>query len=159
MSPITPVRFQDAPGFLLAGIRRWHPYTSIHASIASQWQEFQSHPLFLHSRPAASFGAICAHRNDALEYLSGVEVPSFDNLPPEAGRMRVPAQHYAVFLHDRAVSEVGQTWQSIYHAWLPTSGYVSSETPDFERYDEAYLDGGSSFEIWIGVRPVAPAAA
>jgi AraC family transcriptional regulator len=40
--------------------------------------------------------------------LAGVEVEAFDGLPHQLGRMRVPAQRYAVFTHRGHVAGVAR---------------------------------------------------
>ena len=48
--------------------------------------------------------------NQRFEYLSGYEVPSFDNLPADIGRLIVPARQYAVFPID-TVKDIRPFWQ------------------------------------------------
>jgi len=88
-----------------------------------------------------------------MEYMCAVEVASFDGLPKELGRMRVPAARYAVFLHADNVSTVRTTWDQILSQWLPSSGMRSANTPDFEVYDERFdpVTGLGGVEIWVSV--------
>jgi predicted transcriptional regulator YdeE len=99
---------------------------------------------------------MCGADDTGLEYLSAVAVGSFEALPPNLGRMRVPAQRYAVFGHDGAPATLRHTWQRILD-WLPGSGFASAQQPDFERY-RAGTDpqaGDAGIEVWVGVVPAA----
>jgi AraC family transcriptional regulator len=121
--------------------------------VPEQWRRFRE--LGLHdARGNRAFGAICGTSADRFEYLAGVEVESFDGLPDQLGRMRVPAQKYAVFTHDGHVSQLGATWRHIWQEWLPASGYQDAETPPFELYGERFDPdtGEGGFEIWFPIR-------
>jgi predicted transcriptional regulator YdeE len=102
--------------------------------------------------PASRLRRVGAHD---LEYLVGVEVASVDALPAELGRMRVPAVRYAVFTHAGPVETIRTTWNAALNEWLPSSGFRSAQTPDFERYDERFdaATGSGIVEIWVGVVP------
>ena len=88
-----------------------------------------------------------------FEYMSGYEVASFDALPHDLGRMRVPVQRYAVFEHGGHVSGLRATWDAIWREWLPRSGQTPADTPDFELYDERFdpATGLGVIEIWFPV--------
>ncbi len=90
-----------------------------------------------------------------MEYMCAVEVASFDPLPKDIGRMRVPAVRYAVFLHAGNVATIQSTWKQVFSVWLPSSGMQSAQTPDFEVYDERFdaATGDGGVEIWLGVKP------
>lgn len=148
-----PDRMESRPPMLLAGIRREHRMATVHESMAAQWQDFRRLGLTGIGPPRA-YGAYCSMSMGGFEYLSGVEVASFDGLGEEVGRMRVPAQQYAVFRHDGNVGALGETWGRIWRDWLPRSGYVDAETPPFELYDGAFdpETGDGGLEIWFPVR-------
>ena len=54
-----------------------------------------------------------------LDYMAGVEVSSFDGLPKELTRLRIPAKRYAVFVHRAHIAEVRRTHYTIWSQWLP----------------------------------------
>ena len=91
--------------------------------------------------------------NHRFEYLSGYEVEDFASVPADIGRMIVPRAHYAVFALD-TVADIRSFWQEVFQTWLPTSGYKSAHTPDFERYDERFnpITRGP-LEIWFPIDP------
>jgi AraC family transcriptional regulator len=146
-------RFESAPAMLVAGLRRQHAMSEAPASIPRQWSDFMQLDLPAVNAQRA-VGAYCSMSADGFEYLTGVEVEGFDDLPDDVGRMRIPAQDYAVFVHDGHVSEIGRTWQGIWKDWLPGSGYEDADTPPFELYDERFdpATGEGGFEIWFPVR-------
>jgi AraC family transcriptional regulator len=157
MESIRPVRFEDAPLRHLAGIRRWHTHAGAAESIPAQWAEFTTSPLFRSPTPGCvTFGVLCAAREDAFEYMTAVEVESFANLDPTAGRMRIPALHFAIFEHEGPVAGIHHTWRAIWEQWIPTSGLKPVHAPEFERYDHRYQRATRDgiVEIWTPVTPV-----
>jgi AraC family transcriptional regulator len=86
--------------------------------------------------------------------MCGVEVESFAGLPERTGRLRVPAQRYAVFTHPGAASTLLAMWRQILE-WLSSGSYASAHAPDFELYgpESDPLEGAGGIEIWIGVVP------
>jgi len=158
MSALQPVRFEDGRPMLLAGIRRKHTFAGMGKDLPRQWQDF----LKLGELPGqvgkTAYGAICGGdpQTQTMEYMCAVEVDSFDALPKDLGRMRVPAGvRYAVFLHGGNVATIQETWGQILSVWLPSSGIQSAQTPDFEVYDERFdgATGEGGVEIWLGVKP------
>lgn len=148
---LTP-RFEDGRAILLAGLREQHSFDQAAASIPVQWQRFVALGL-LPPNGATTYGVMCGTDQAArsFEYMCAVEVPSFDGLRAEIGRMRIPPQHYAVFTHKGHVATLRQTWDAIWSEWLPTSGFRPANTPDFERYDERFnpMTGEGVIEIWF----------
>ena len=156
MSALQPLRYEQGRPMLLAGIRRMHTFASMGKDIPRQWDEFVKLGELPGQVGATGYGAICGGdpKTQTMEYMCAVEVESFDAVPKELGRMRVPAARYAVFLHEGNVATIQETWRQIF-SWLPKSGMQSNQTPDFEIYganfDGATGEGG--VEIWLGVKP------
>ena len=125
---------------LVAGIRRTHTMAGAATSIPQQWKDFRDQNIsrLRGSRALRVMGAYGSMSRDGFDYLTGVEVDAFDGLPEHIGRMRIPEQSYAVFMHEGHASEVGSTWQYIWNTWLPQSGYEDVETPPFELFDERF---------------------
>jgi AraC family transcriptional regulator len=147
---VEPYRFQQGQPMLLAGLRRKHRTDTAADSVIAQWRDFLS--VIPESDRVGNlyFGAMCGGDPSGFEYLSGVEVESFDRLPEGMGRMRVPAQQYAIFRHPVGES-LESTWRGI-RSWLSGGSYESAHLPDFERYEAA--DGESkqsNIEVWVGV--------
>lgn len=141
---------------LLAGLRRVHTYSGSAESIPAQWQALQELGAIPGQQGTTAYGAMAAFwpEKQEFEYLSGVEVDTFDGLGPEYGRMRVPAAHYALFTHEGHVSTLRATWEAIWGDWAPRSGYENANTPDLEVYDERFdpRTGSGIIEIWIPIK-------
>jgi len=157
MSNRQPQRYEDGRPMLFAGIRRKHTFASMGKDIPRQWDEFMKLGELPGQVGKTGYGAICGGdpKTQTMEYMCAVEVASFDALPKDIGRMRVPAVRYAVFLHEGNVATIQDTWKQILSVWLPSSGLQSAETPDFELYDERFdgVTGEGGVEIWLGVKP------
>jgi predicted transcriptional regulator YdeE len=157
MSTLEVDRYENGRPMLLAGIRRHHTFASMSNSIPRQWDDFQKLGALPSQVGATAYGAICGGdpKTQTMEYMCAVEVRSFDTVPKELGRMRVPAVRYAVFVHAGNVATIQSTWQEILSEWLPRSGMRSANTPDFEVYDERFdaATGEGGVEIWLGVQP------
>jgi AraC family transcriptional regulator len=157
MSMLRPDRYEQGRPMLFAGIRRKHTFASMGRDIPVQWDDFQKLGDLPGQVGKTAYGAICGGdpQTQTMEYLCGVEVQSFDALPKELGRMRVPAVRYAVFRHEGNVAGIQSTWKAILSEWLPSSGLRTANTPDFEVYDETFdgKTGEGGVEIWLGVQP------
>jgi AraC family transcriptional regulator len=149
---LTPT-FQSLPLFRLAGIRRWHTFATAPETIPPQWNEFNAMQLPGRAQTELSYGATCQMDmpNQRFEYLSGYEVPDFDNIPADIGRMIVPAAEYAIFPLD-TVMDIRPFWQNFFQSWLPTSGVKPANTPNFERYDHRFNPNTRGpLEIWVPI--------
>ncbi len=159
MSTLEPVRYEDGRPMLFAGIRRKHTFASMGVGIPRQWQDFVKLGRLPGQIGTTAYGAICGGDVAAqtMEYMCAAEVASFDGLPKDLGRMRVPPVRYAVFLHAGNVATIQDTWRQIFGTWLPSSGMRSAETPDFEVYGERFdaATGEGGVEIWLGVKPAS----
>jgi predicted transcriptional regulator YdeE len=155
LTKLKEVRFENGRPMLFAGIRRHHAFARAGAEIPQQWREFEKLGTLTGQVGTTAYGAICGGdpKTQTMEYMCAVEVASFDGLPKELGRMRVPAARYAVFRHDGNVSTVRATWDKIFSEWLPSSGLRSNNTPDFEVYGEQFdpKTGDGGIEIWVPV--------
>jgi AraC family transcriptional regulator len=158
MINLPPPRLEDAPGMLMAGIRRGHRFTSAPQTVPAQWRALRDAGALPGRVGEATYGVICSGDAEGFEYLAGMEVVSFDQLPEGIGRMRIPPQRYAVFTWDGPASALGEVWEAIW-AWLPASGYADAHTPAFERYDRRFDPATQRgiTEVWFPVtaRPTA----
>ena len=141
---------------LLAGLRRHHTFSAAATTIPAQWQEFRRLGRLPGQQGTTAYGVICGTtpEQQTFEYMCGAEVAAFEAVPRELGRMRIPAQRYAVFTHRGHVSALRATWDAVWHDWLPRAGHRAANTPDFEAYDPARFDpetGTGEFEIWFPI--------
>jgi predicted transcriptional regulator YdeE len=148
MPGFAPARFEDGRAMLLAGLRRRHTFTDAALGIAQQWREFAAATPTAGRIGANSYGVMCGSSPTGIEYMCAVEVASFADVPAGTGRMRVPAQRYAVFEHRGGAATVPATWRRILD-WLSGGDYASAEQPDFELY----RPDSEVIEVWIGVVP------
>jgi AraC family transcriptional regulator len=152
---VRPDRFESGRAMLLGGLRQRHAFGAVDADLAGQWQQFKSLGVVPGQIGAGRYGVMCGHDANGFEYMCGVEVESFAGLPQGMGRMRVPAQHYAVFTHHAQAATLRSTWMQIFEWLASNDGYASAHTPDFELYgpysDPLAAAGGC--EVWVGVVP------
>ena len=152
---LSPVRFEQGKTLLVAGISRRYTCESS-AGVPAQWNEFL--PQFGHVPGQVgriAYGVRCNTDSEgAFDYLCGVEVPGFSQLPASLTRMRIPPQKYAVFSHTAHVASIRSTWNTIWTQWLPNSGHEVVDAPDFERYGPQFdpQTGLGGFEIWLPVK-------
>ncbi|MFO1039168.1 MAG: AraC family transcriptional regulator [Geminicoccaceae bacterium] len=153
---LTPPRFVEGDGLLLAGLNeRYDPETS--RSIPALWQRFL--PWF--GQVPGQVGHVgygVIHNGDgagSFDYLAGVEVREFADLPGELARLRLAPQRYAVFHQPAHISTVRSTCYTIWNKWLPESGRQVADAPEFERYPESFdgRTGEGGYEIWVPLRP------
>jgi AraC family transcriptional regulator len=144
-------RIVTGRAMLLAGLRRYHDPATMAETIPQQWREYQARVVI--APGTTTYGAMCGFSADRCEYLSGIEVEDFADVPADLGRMRVPVQQYAVFWHGGPVTTIRETWTAIWRDWLPGADYQTADTPDFERYDERFdpVTGLGGVEIWLPI--------
>jgi AraC family transcriptional regulator len=148
-------RCENRPAFLVAGLSVRYDYETCGGGIPAQWQRFTP---YLGNVPGQIGGVAYGLRynsdDSGLDYMCGVEVGEFSQLPPELSRVRVPANRYAVFTHEGHISQIRSTWYTIWNTWLPKSGHSLADAPDFERYGENFdgRTGLGDVEIWVPFR-------
>ncbi len=154
---VQPARFETGRPMLLAGVRRTHAYESAATSMAAQWRDFFALPPIPGRVGSSIHGAIAGADAQGFEYLAAVEVASFDPLDPGLGRMRVPSQRYAVFVHEGPIEGIRETWRAILEEWLPSSGRIAAHGPDLEHYGPDFdLEARRGrMEIAFPVEPLA----
>jgi AraC family transcriptional regulator len=152
---LSPPRFETSRPLLVAGVGERYNHEN-GAGIPSQWQRFQQAVDDIPGRIGKVAYGVCCNGDDAgnFDYIAGVEVSDFSNLPRLFFRVRIPEQRYAVFTHRDHVSTIRRTINSIWNQWLPASGLKVADAPVFERYDENFdpLTGNGGLEIWVPVR-------
>jgi AraC family transcriptional regulator len=148
-------RFETGKPFLVAGIGERYSCESS-AAIPGQWQRFHQSVDHIPGRIGKLAYGVCCNADDAgnFDYIAGVEVSDFSDLPREFAGIRIPAQKYAVFSHRDHISGIRRTINTIWNHWLPSSGLKAADAPNFERYDETFdsSTGNGGLEIWIPVR-------
>ncbi len=99
-----------------------------------------------------TYGACYDFEDEAFTYMVGLT----DDGRVDGERLDhviLPAGEYAVFKHEGHISTIADTWRAIFDAWMPSSGVVPGEGPEFERYEidfDVEKPGGVS--IWIPIK-------
>jgi AraC family transcriptional regulator len=152
---LQPPRFETSTPLLVAGLGERYTWES-GAAIPGQWQRFQQAVPDIPSRIGRVAYGVCCNGDDAgnFDYIAGVEVSDFSDLPREFAKVRIPEQRYAVFTHKDHISTIRRTVNTIWNAWLPASGLKAADAPNFERYGENFdpVTGNGGLEIWVPVR-------
>ncbi len=150
-------RFETTKPLLIAGISERYNHDN-GAGIPGQWQRFNQSVENIPSRIGKVAYGVCCNGDDAgnFDYIAGVEVSDFSDLPREFASVRIPEQKYAVFTHREHISTIRRTINTIWNQWLPASGLKAADAPNFERYDEKFdpLTGNGGLEIWVPVKMI-----
>jgi AraC family transcriptional regulator len=155
LADLAPPRLVSGAPLLIAGLgERYTCETS--TAIPAQWQRFLPHFGNVPGQVGrVAYGVCCNSDGEgSFDYVCGVEVTGFSDLPPELTRVRIPAQRYAVFPHLGHISTIRRTISTIWGKWLPASGHEAADAPDFERYGEDFdpQTGMGTVEIWIPIK-------
>ena len=152
---LQPPRFETGKPLLVAGVGERYTWES-GADIPGQWQRFHQKVDEIPDRVGKVAYGVCCNGDDSgnFDYIAGVEVSDFSDLPREFSRVRIPEQRYAVFSHKDHISTIRRTVNTIWNQWLPASGLKAADAPSFERYDENFdpLTGNGGLEIWVPIR-------
>ena len=152
---LTPPRFETGKPLLVAGVGERYTWES-GAAIPGQWQRFRQKVDEIPHRVGKVAYGVCCNGDDSgnFDYIAGVEVSDFSDLPREFSRVRIPEQRYAVFSHKDHISTIRRTVNTIWNHWLPASGLKAADAPSFERYDAHFdpLTGNGGLEIWVPIR-------
>ncbi len=92
---------------------------------------------------------------DEREYLASINVAAGTKATPPLVLWPIPAGTYACFTHRGPVARLGETINYAFGSWLPRSGYVHTGTPNLDRQDERFGDGGKDcvFDFLVPVKP------
>jgi AraC family transcriptional regulator len=154
LTTLAPPRFENGRALLIAGLGARYNCDSSKA-IPAQWQRFVPEIGHIPGQVGwVAYGVCCNSDDDGnFEYICGVEVRSFSDLPADLARIRVPERRYAVFTHRDHVSTIRRTWNTIWSKWLPESGHQVADAPDFERYENFDPEKGTGIiEIWLPLK-------
>ena len=155
LDKIEPPRFETGKAMLVAGVSE-RVSTDNGAGIPALWQRFHQYVQGFPGRIGQVAYGVCCNGDDAgnFDYIAGVEVSDFSDLPRTFMRVRIPEQKYAVFAHREHISTIRRTVNTIWNHWLPASGFRVADAPNFERYGENFdpSTGNGGLEIWVPIR-------
>jgi len=157
---LPPPRLEDGRPLLIAGVLQHYDCEDGGSGIPSQWRRLVPHLGHIPGQVGGdlqqvSYG-VCANSDDHgnFDYLAGVEVTEFSDLPDGFAALRIPTQRYAVFRHAEHISQIRTTMRAIWTLWLPASAYEAADAPLFERYGSEFdpRSGEGGLEIWLPVK-------
>jgi AraC family transcriptional regulator len=155
LASLKPPRFEHGKPLLIAGIGERYDGESSKA-IPALWQRFAPHIGTIPGEIGKVAYGVCCNGDDEgnFDYIAGVEVADFSDLPAGFRTVRVPAQRYAVFSHSEHVSTIRRTVNTIWSKWLPDSGHQVADAPNFERYGPEFdpRTGEGGLEIWVPIK-------
>jgi len=156
LTNLEPPRFVNGKALLIAGLGERYDCDSSKA-IPSLWQRFVPHIGQVPGQigPRIAYGVCCNTDGEGnFDYIAGVEVADFSELPRDFSRVRIAAQRYAVFTQREHIATIRSTVNTIWSKWLPESGHEAADAPDFERYGDSFdpATGKGGFEIWIPLK-------
>lgn len=148
-------RIENDKAMLIAGLGGSFSVDKV-AGIPVLWQRFSPHIGHVPGQIGGTVYGVSLNCDDHgnFDYIAGVEVTDFDNLPPEFVRTRVPPQTYAIFEHHGHVTAIKQTYEAIWRDWLPKSGRKPADGPTLERMDKRFdaASGMGVLEIWLALK-------
>lgn len=95
------------------------------------------------------------NKNTESSHFIGVEVHSFNELPPGMVSKTIYSGKYGVFTHKGKISALQMTYDYIWGTWVLCSGFEIDQRDDFEFYDERFLGPDhdlSEFDIYIPIK-------
>ena len=148
-------RIADLPQMHFVGLLD-HVLFSQLQNIASQWQRFMPHYGEIEDRAHPIPAGISTNLDEEgnFDYVCAVEVKRFTSVPKGMAQLTLPAQTYAVFRHDRHISEIAQTFDAIWNEWVPPDGRKIADGASIERHMETFdtRSGFGGVEIYIPIR-------
>ncbi|RLC51416.1 MAG: hypothetical protein DRH79_06225 [Candidatus Cloacimonadota bacterium] len=84
-----------------------------------------------------------------FDYIAGMIVENFNNIPDGMITYEIPAQKYAVITHKGALDTLQKTYNYFYSVWPEKSGMEFSDGTEFELYDERFIFGSPESEMDI----------
>ncbi|MGH8353653.1 MAG: GyrI-like domain-containing protein [Pseudomonas sp.] len=151
---LQPPRFETSEPLLIVGLGERYTFET-NEGIPTLWQRFVPYIGNIPGQVGWRTYGVCCNSDGggAFDYIAGVEVSSFDGIPEQFRRVKIPPRSYAVFTHQGHISTIRDSFHSILNQWLPQSGYRLADAPEFERYSEDFNPVAETgfVEIWLPV--------
>ena len=122
------------------------------------WMESRELPLETTVRLGVAYDDPRITAAEQCRYDACVVIPP--DFPPDrwVNVMDIPAGRYAVWEFTGSAREIGDAWDRVFRAWLPTSGYQPDDRPCFEVYrgapDAEATPGTFRCDLCLPVRPL-----
>ncbi|MDX3976483.1 AraC family transcriptional regulator [Shinella sp.] len=147
-------RIEKLDAFIITGLAAdFEPCKA--AGIPALWQKFNGYFGHIAGQVDKTAYGLCTMLSDGkagFRYLAGVRVSTDDDLPTEFETVTLPAQTWAIFLHQGHVNGIPATVDAAFRTWLPASGRKVGSFPDvLEFYGEDFdpETGLGRVEIWL----------
>jgi AraC family transcriptional regulator len=154
LTELDPPQFEISEELLIAGLAARYTFET-NEGIPSQWQRFEPHIGHVPGQVGPeTYGLSGNFKNDgSFDYVTGVRVIDFSDLPKGFAAFRLPQRKYAVFSHRGHVSQLRQTHYTIWNKWLPGSQMKFADAPNFELYKKEFdpRTGDGPIEIWMPI--------
>lgn len=126
------------------------------SAIPKLWDKFFSMQKEIRSRKSeCCLGVCCDYGNESnmFSYFTGCIVKDYRSVPSGMLKMTLPRSKYAVFTHKGRLDGLEDTYDLIYHEWLPASGKKLSEDGRvLEIYDKRFTgEDNSEFDIYVPI--------
>lgn len=123
--------------------------------IPAMWQVFNKRYMEIKykSKSMLCYG-ICDDMPDAegrFHYTACAEVDSFQDIPEGMDAKEVPEGKYVVYTFSGPLKDLGEFYDNIFTKWMPSSGYEIDCRPQFELYDNRYMDNGE-FDLYMPIK-------
>jgi AraC family transcriptional regulator len=155
LTNLAPPRITLSEELLIAGISARYTFETNEA-IPSQWQRLEPHLGHVPGQVGPeTYGLSADFRSDgSFEYVTGVRVIGFSELPNGFTAYRLLPRKYAVFSHRGHVSELRRTHYTIWNKWLPDSHMAFADAPNFELYQKEFdpRTGEGPIDIWMPIK-------
>lgn len=161
MAALGQPRFMDRAAFQVVGLAKRYPPDKL-SLIPAQWADLRSQAAYVTGRVGGDAYGVwydVLNGENVFTYVTGFVVGAFAPVHPALSRMRIVAQHYAVFAHTGPIGEIRQSMDSVLNDWLPKSGRQHARpdpaAPDFfERYGADFNPetGLGTVEIWLPIK-------
>lgn len=148
---LQPPEIRRADAFMVVGLSTACSLEN-NGAIPALWQAFNLRESEVEAAVAGAAYGVCSVADAAgnCKYLAGVKAL---RKTPGMDHIEVPAQSYAVFVHNGHVSDLPRTAYTIWNKALPDAGLKTAPSPDFELYDRRFdpQTGRGIVEIWVPV--------
>ena len=149
---LEPPRIVEGEALRVVGLAERFSWETV-IKVPAQWQRFMAYfsaiPARLDRTPVGIGRA--TEEDGAFDYICGVEVARFGELPPELTRLEIPKCSYAVFQHRGHITALRETYVAIWNEALPAFGRVGADAPLIERHNPTFdpRTGEGGVALWI----------
>jgi AraC family transcriptional regulator len=150
--PIEPPRLIESPAIRVVGLVEHCTWEGA-IKIPAQWQRFMPYVSAIPA-PLQRFPVGVGRVTDddgQFDYICGIEVARFGEIPPELVQLEIPKRTYAAFQHRRHIMTLRETYVAIWNKALPELGRVGADAPLIERHNPTFdpRTGEGGVELWV----------